>query len=104
MRECENCKFYDNYHSDPPCNTCDSDCKNWIGIEEQDNVNSPEHYKAFPVEVIDIIKYTLTTEQFKGYCLGNEIKYRMRAGIKNPEKTLEDIQKAEVYRKWRNEP
>jgi len=99
-KNCNNC-IHDNKGRES-CGLCDPFYSHWVS-KDQDNVNSPKHYKAFPVEVIDIIKYTLTTEQFKGYCLGNEIKYRMRAGIKNPEKTLEDIQKAEVYRKWRNE-
>jgi len=99
-KSCDKCVSPED--SETCCLNC-IDFNNFKSELGQDNVNSPEHYKAFPVEVIDIIKYTLTTEQFKGYCLGNEIKYRMRAGIKNPEKTLEDIQKAEVYRKWRNE-
>lgn len=67
-----------------------------------DNVNSPPHYKdIYPFEVIEMIKKMLTKEQFEGYCLGNEIKYRMRAGIKNSETLVEDIKKAEWYNNTR---
>lgn len=64
-----------------------------------DAVNHPKHYNEYPIEVIDIIKRTLSIEQFNGYCLGNIIKYRMRAGLKDPSKVEEDIAKAEWYRK-----
>lgn len=108
--KCVNCKHGDNTAHDEPCSVCINayEYDNGIMVDlwepvEPDNVNSPAHYKAFPIEVVDIIRETLTTEQFIGYCLGNEIKYRMRAGIKDKEKIIEDIMKAEKYREWRNE-
>lgn len=67
-----------------------------------DPVNHPAHYTAFPMEVKDVIRHVLGYDGYKAYCLGNEIKYRFRAGIKDPAKILEDIQKAEFYRKERN--
>lgn len=61
-----------------------------------DSVN-PKHYKeAYPFEVIEMIEKMLTPEQFVGYCLGNEIKYRMRAGFKHSD-VVEEIKKAEWY-------
>ena len=63
---------------------------------EPDNIN-PSHYKQFPKEAIDIIRDTLTEEQFVGYCLGNELKYRLRAGYKNPDRAAEDLDKAMWY-------
>ncbi len=64
---------------------------------------NPYHYKSvYPFEVIDMIRAALTEEEFRGYCLGNEIKYRMRAGIKS-DKIEEDIHKAEWYRATRGE-
>lgn len=60
---------------------------------------NPDHYKkTYPFEVIDVIRESLTRSQFEGYCLGNELKYRLRAGVKNKDTALEDIQKAEWYR------
>lgn len=49
----------------------------------KDNVNQPSHYTGLPgLEVIDIIRASLSTDGFIAYCIGNSIKYRMRAGKK----------------------
>ena len=57
-----------------------------------DNVNSPSHYRSLPsgVETIDV------TEHFN-FNRGNAIKYIWRAGVKDPAKEIEDLQKAEYY-------
>ena len=72
------------------------------GLEEyankipEDLVHSPKHYQVFPdIEAIDVIAKVLTPEQFKGYCLGNMLKYRLRAGKKD--NLQQDINKAEKY-------
>jgi hypothetical protein len=67
-----------------------------------DAVNHPGHYTAFPVEVIEIIKASLGPDGFRAYCFGNEIKYRMRAGLKG-DNAAEDIAKAMAYKKFRDE-
>lgn len=67
-----------------------------------DAVNHPSHYTAFPVEVIEIIKSALGPDGFRAYCFGNEIKYRMRAGLKG-DNSAEDIAKAMTYKKFRDE-
>lgn len=62
-----------------------------------DVVNHPKHYAIIDdVESIDIIASSLTVEQFKGFCLGNIIKYRLRAG--NKDDLLIDIAKADNYK------
>ena len=41
----------------------------------------------------------MTVEQFKGFCLGNTLKYRLRAGKKSDlAHTEQDLKKAEFYR------
>ncbi len=61
-----------------------------------DAVNKPSHYQFFEgVEVIEIIASSMTCEQFKGYCLGNRIKYRLRAG--NKDKLEQEIAKSDKY-------
>lgn len=56
------------------------------------NVDHPKHYNVGKFEVIDVI------EDWKlGFCLGNTVKYIARAGHKNPEAELEDLQKARWY-------
>ena len=62
-------------------------------------VDHPEHYQQYPKEVIEIIHLILGDEGFKSYCLGNEIKYRLRAGFKGS--STEDIAKAMSYFKFR---
>ena len=48
-------------------------------VETKETVVSPEHYQLFPdTEVIAIIESSLTKEEFKGYCKGNILKYRLR--------------------------
>jgi hypothetical protein len=65
--------------------------------EQHDPVNNPKHYAIAPgVEAIDIIKASLTPEQFKGYLLGNFLKYRLRAGDKGD--LQQDIDKSNWYR------
>ncbi len=59
-----------------------------------DPVNSPEHYTTGGIETIDYLKAKLTPEQFKGFCLGNALKYLSRAEKKNG---VEDLLKAHWY-------
>lgn len=57
-------------------------------------VNSPLHYNAGSVECIDAIRAALTTEEFRGFCKGNVIKYVWRERHKGG---AESIKKAEWY-------
>lgn len=69
-----------------------------------DPVHNPSHYKLFPdLETIDAIRKLLTDEEFRGYCKGSILKYRLRAGKKGSGTTLQDIAKADVYNEWLNE-
>lgn len=61
-----------------------------------DAVNSPKHYQFFQdLEAIEVIARSMTQEQFYGYCLGNRLKYRLRAG--NKDKLEQDIAKSDKY-------
>jgi hypothetical protein len=63
-----------------------------------DEINSPGHYMLFPgMEAIDVIKAALTPEEFAGYCKGNALKYRLRAGDKGP--AAKCIAKANWYQR-----
>lgn len=61
------------------------------------DATSPDHYKQGGLEVIDIWKAKLDTEELIGFFKGNVLKYVMRAEQKNG---LEDYQKAAVYLNW----
>lgn len=55
-----------------------------------DNVNHPDHYTRWPVEVI----YLTERESF---LIGNVIKYALRAGVKDGATYGEDMAKARWY-------
>ena len=58
-----------------------------------DSINSPSHYaEGRQFETISVIE-----DWELGYRLGNAVKYISRAGRKDPEKTLEDLKKAQWY-------
>lgn len=55
-------------------------------------VNHPDHYNSDPsgVECIEIVRH-------RNFNVGNAIKYLWRAGLKDQEKTIEDLKKARFY-------
>ena len=55
-------------------------------------VNHPSHYTDGGIETIDFIE-----AKNLPYHLGNAVKYISRAGKKDPNKTIEDLQKAVWY-------
>ena len=74
----------------------------WIVLEggsggvQPDAVNSPKHYSVFEnVEAIQVIASSMTQDQFYGYCLGNILKYRLRAGGKDD--VMQELGKADKY-------
>ena len=91
---------------DHVCNmTIDKIYKTIFGGEESaspkptpDNINSPSHYTYGKIECIDFIQ-----DKKLNFCLGNAIKYIVRAGHKHSdsltdkEKAIEDLKKAMKY-------
>lgn len=67
-----------------------------------DAVHHPSHYTlpGLTVESVDVIRAVLTTEEFKGWCKGNALKYSLRAGRKDPTKEVQDLAKAGVFLSW----
>jgi len=56
------------------------------------SVTHPDHYRPGTYEAINVIKaWDLN------FALGNAVKYICRAGIKDPEKEIEDLRKAIFY-------
>lgn len=68
-------------------------------VTPHDPVQRPAHYQQFGMEVIDIIKHVLGPDGFRAYCIGNELKYRLRAGDKGD--ASQDLAKAMKYREFR---
>lgn len=61
---------------------------------KNNSVNHPSHYNTGKIEVIEFIE-----DKSLGFHLGNAVKYVARSGIKNPEKYIEDLEKAIWYLK-----
>lgn len=68
--------------------------------EAEDMVNSPKHYKlrGLDIESVDVIKATLTPEEFQGWLKGNAMKYLHRLGKKDD--AVQDAKKAMKYLEW----
>lgn len=60
-------------------------------------VNHPDHYGGAgnPYETIKVLKAWLSPEQYRGFLIGNALKYLSRAGKKDSE--LQDLEKAKWY-------
>ena len=61
-------------------------------LPQNDPVNHPSHYTTGRIEVIDFV-----TDKKLNFCRGNAVKYIVRAGLKDPEKEIEDLEKAVFY-------
>ena len=57
-----------------------------------DPVNHPAHYTTGKIECIDFIQ-----DKGLNFCRGNAVKYIVRAGLKDPNKEIEDLEKAIFY-------
>lgn len=63
---------------------------------EHDMVKKPKHYTFFDeVESIQVIASSMTKEEFRGFCFGNRLKYRMRAGKKD--NVEQELNKSDFY-------
>ena len=81
-----------------------TDRKNWkklgdeIMTELHDSVNNPKHYPGrYGMESINVLRHFMTSEQLKGFYLGNALKYQLRYQKKNG---LEDLKKARKNLDW----
>ncbi len=63
-----------------------------VSQDKNDPVNHPSHYTDGKIEVIDFI-----LDKKLNFTRGNAVKYISRAGKKNSEKEIEDLQKAAWY-------
>lgn len=58
----------------------------------KETINHPEYYREGTYEAINVIEaWNL------GFSLGNVVKYLSRAGKKDPEREIEDLEKAKWY-------
>lgn len=58
----------------------------------------PQRYDLGGIEVIDVLRAALGEERFLGWCIGNVLKYRLRAGKKGDPGP--DLDKANFYEEF----
>ena len=63
--------------------------------KEKDAVINPNHYDMMGANTIEILAAAMTEAEWRGFCLGNTLKYRIRAGKKDD--LQQDIDKANNY-------
>lgn len=56
-----------------------------------------EHYIKSALQPIQVMQKLMTPEQFRGFLIGNVIKYRMRDGLKE---NTDDKNKVRQYAYW----
>ena len=64
-------------------------------VIEKDAVINPNHYDMMGANTIEILAAAMTEAEWRGFCLGNTLKYRIRAGKKDD--LQQDIDKANNY-------
>ncbi len=57
----------------------------------------PKHYNTGVIETIELIKSSMSIDEYKGYLMGNILKYICRHKHKNPSEPWKDLKKAEWY-------
>jgi hypothetical protein len=63
----------------------------------EDEINNPSHYNTGSMETIDLLRESLSHEQFVGYLRGNVFKYISRYHHKHAENPVKDLKKARWY-------
>ena len=61
--------------------------------------NAASYYDAGNISTMDVIRAKLTPEQYKGFLLGNVMKYSLRLNFKHKKNHLraDDARKARIY-------
>jgi len=96
---CPDCAAITYYRPENPPDECDN-CGSWTEIRSSYDPKS-HYYDAGGIETLDIIRAKLTNEQFRGFLLGNALKYLSR--LNHKDNALRDAEKASQYIQWLKE-
>lgn len=94
---------YETSRGKQPCDCVAGDALKPVFPEEHaktiEGVTKPSHYALFDgIESIEVIARSMSLEMFRGFCFGNVLKYRLRAGKKSELAYAEkDLAKANFY-------
>lgn len=77
-------------------------CYSAVEVNDDENTNGnairPGYYEKSAMQPLEVMQRIMTAEQFKGFLLGNCIKYRMRCENKGQRDS--DMYKARQYAYW----
>ena len=97
MHNCENCRYERVRLDEEPCASCNVGYdNNWeaaVGAAK-----AAQHYIDSAMQPIEFMQTVMTPEQFRGFCIGNVVKYLVRAPYKQQEAS--DKAKAKQYAYW----
>ena len=96
VHNCETCKYESVNNDADPCCNCDDTGDHWeapIGTAK-----AAQHYIDSAMQPIEFMQTVMTPEQFRGFCIGNVVKYLARAPYKQQEAS--DKAKAKQYAYW----
>lgn len=65
--------------------------------ENSDLIDKQEHYTNNGIQPIEIMRKNMSKDEYRGFLMGNIIKYPMRYKDKNG---IEDLKKAKTYLTW----
>ena len=96
-KSCATCAFLEVDRRCYPCRKCNKYSRWKYGsttevVITNDPVNHPSHYTKGKIEVADFI-----ADQKLNFDRGNAVKYVCRAGSKDPDKEIQDLEKAIWY-------
>ena len=80
-----------------PENTLEVDLPFPGEVKTYEEVNHPQHYNNYDVEVIDMMERTFGAYDAYAFCKLNAFKYRMRAGTKPGQSADKDLKKEQWY-------
>ena len=79
------------------CDECDAAKRPCPYKEPVEDVAHQPHYEDSALQPIEIMRLNFSPEMFKGFLLGNVLKYTLRYDKKDG---VKDLEKAQVYLGW----
>ena len=96
VHTCETCRYESLPDNADPCGRCDYNGSHWKAVIG--TAKAAQHYIDSAMQPIEFMQTVMTPEQFRGFCIGNVVKYLARAPYKQQEAS--DKAKAKQYAYW----
>ena len=96
VHTCKTCRYESLPDNADPCGDCDYNGSHWEAVIG--TAKEAQHYIDSAMQPIEFMQTVMTPEQFRGFCIGNVVKYIARAPYKQQETS--DKAKAKQYAYW----